>query len=115
MPFVLFILERDRTVMFQQYYSFPEKRLVNHLIHSANVKNLDDCVLFCYLNDCCVSLNFKKNAEYGEIGYICEVNNATHLEYEFDLITDKIFIITVRRWVITQILKRAFSIFLGKL
>ena len=78
-------------MMFPQYYNFPEKRLINHLIHSANVKNLDDCVLFCYLNDCCVSLNFKKNAEYGEIGYICEVNNATHLEYDFDLITDKDF------------------------
>ena len=78
-------------MMFPQYYNFPEKRLINHVIHSANVKNLDDYVLFCYLNDCCVSLNFKKNAEYREIGYICEVNNATHLEYEFDLITDKDF------------------------
>ena len=55
-------------MMFPQYYNFPEKRLINHVIHSAKVKNLDDCVLFCYLNDSCVSLNFKKNSEYGEIG-----------------------------------------------
>ena len=78
-------------MMFPQYYNFPGRRLKNHVIRSANVKNLDDCVLFCYLNDNCVSLNFKKNAELGGIGYICEANNATHLEYDIDLIDNGVF------------------------
>ena len=78
-------------MMFPQYYNFPGRRLKNHVIRSANVKNLDDCVLFCYLNDNCVSLNFKKNAELGGIGYICETNNATHLDYDIDLIDNGVF------------------------
>ena len=91
MPFVLFILERNRTMMFPQYYNFPGRRLINSVIRSVIVNNLDYCVLFCYLNDNCVSLNFKKNAELGGIGYICEANNATHIEYDSDLIHDGVF------------------------
>ena len=78
-------------MMFPQYYNFPGRRLKYHVIRSTNVKNLDDCVLFCYLNDNCLSLNFKKNAGLGGIGYICEANNATHLEYDIDLIDNGVF------------------------
>nr|XP_058951787.1 fibrillin-1-like [Pocillopora verrucosa] len=83
--------ERNRTMMFPQYYNFPGRRLINHVIQSVIVNNLDYCVLFCYLNDNCVSLNFKKNAELGGIGYICEANNATHIKYDGDLIHDGVF------------------------
>ena len=75
-------------MMFPQYYNFPGRRLINNVIQSVIVNNLDYCVLFCYLNDNCVSLNFKKNAELGGKGYICEANNATHIEYDGDLIHD---------------------------
>ena len=43
------------------------------------------------MNDNCVSANFKKDPENGGIDYICELNNATHLEYDTDLITDADF------------------------
>ena len=50
-------------MLFPDYYFFAERRLVNHTIETRKVKNLDDCELLCYLNDDCVSLNFKKDPE----------------------------------------------------
>ena len=78
-------------MMFPDYYFFAEGRLVNHIIENKSVNNLDDCELMCYLNDDCVSLNFKKDSEYNEAVHICELNNATHLKYESDLTTDANF------------------------
>lgn len=43
------------------------------------------------MNDNCVSANFKKYPENGGIAYVCELNNATHLEHEIDLVTDNVF------------------------
>ena len=76
---------------FPDYYFFPERRLVNHKIVTKYVKDLDRCELSCYMNDNCVSANFKKEPEDGGIAYVCELNNATHLEYDTDLITDADF------------------------
>ena len=77
------------------YYFFAERRLANHTIETRKVKNLDDCELFCYLNDNCVSLNFKKdpgiNPKNDKSGHICELNNATHLKYDSDLTNDAFF------------------------
>ena len=78
-------------MLFPDYYFFAERRLVNHTIATKYVKNFDDCELLCYLNDSCVSANFKKDPENGGIAYACELNNATHLEHEVDLITDMVF------------------------
>ena len=78
-------------MMFPDYYFVAERRLVNHIIENKSVNNLDDCELMCYLNDDCVSLNFKKDSEYNEAVHICELNNATHLKYESDLTTDANF------------------------
>ena len=50
-------------MLFPDYYFFAERRLVNHTIETRKVKNLDDFELLCYLNDDCVSLNFKKDPE----------------------------------------------------
>ena len=36
-------------------------------------------------------LTSKKKPEGGGIAYVCELNNATHLEYDTDLITDADF------------------------
>ena len=47
----------------------------------------------CYLNDDCVSLNFKKDPDYNEPVNICELNNATRLKYDSDLTTDTIFLL----------------------
>ena len=65
--------------------------LLNHIIEEKRVKNLDDCELMCYLNDNCVSFNFKKDPENNEPVHICEPNNATHLKYDNDLTTDANF------------------------
>ena len=82
-------------MLFPDYYFLAEKRLVNHTIETREVKNLDDCELLCYLNDNCVSLNFKidlrNNSENNKSGHICELNNATHLKYDSDLTTNVLF------------------------
>nr|XP_058962319.1 uromodulin-like [Pocillopora verrucosa] len=87
--------ERDRAMLFPDYYFFAERRLVNHTVEEKRVKNLDDCELLCYLNENCVSLNFKKdpddNLENNSLGHSCELNNANHLEYDGDLKTDAVF------------------------
>lgn len=41
--------------------------------------------------DDCVSANFKKDPETGGMSRICELNNATQLEYDTDLTTDAVF------------------------
>ena len=60
---VMYFSERDRKMLFPDYYFFAKRRLVNHMIEEKRDKNLDDCELLCYLNDDCVSLNFKKDPE----------------------------------------------------
>ena len=89
--FNLSILERERGMVFPDYYFFAERCLVNHTIEKKRVINLDDCELMCYLNDDCVSLNFKKDPEDEEPPHLCELNNATHLKYDSDLTTDANF------------------------
>ena len=64
---------------------------MNHIIEEKRVKNLGDCELMCYLNDNCVSSNFKKDPENNEPVHICELNNATHPRYDNDLTTDADF------------------------
>ena len=59
----MYFLERDRKMLFPDYYLFAERRLVKYTIEEKRVKNLDDCELMCYLNDDCVSLNLKKDPE----------------------------------------------------
>ena len=76
---------------FPDYFFFAEKRLVSHEIETKYVKDLDHCELFCYMNDNCVSANFKKDPENGAIAHVCELNNATHLESDTDLIIDADF------------------------
>ncbi|XP_066022753.1 uromodulin-like [Pocillopora verrucosa] len=91
MTYLTFGKERNRTMSFPDYFFFAERRLVNHKIETKHVKDLDHCELFCYMNDNCVSVNFKKEPETGEMAYVCELNNATHLEYDIDLSTDAVF------------------------
>ena len=78
-------------MLFPDYYFFSKRRLENYTIETRKVKNLDDCELMCYLNDNCVSLNFKKDPDNNEAVHICELNNATHLKNDSDLTTDAKF------------------------
>ena len=88
---ILSFLERERAMLFPDYYFFAKRRLENYTIETRKVKNLDDCELMCYMNDNCVSLNFKKDADNNEQVHICELNNATHLKYDSDLTSDADF------------------------
>ena len=76
---------------FPDYFFFAGKLLVNHKIETKYVRDLDHCELFCYMNDNCVSANFKREPETGGMAHVCELNNATHLDYDTDLITDADF------------------------
>ena len=80
-------------MLFPDNLFIADRRLVNHKIETKYVKDLDQCELFCYMNDNCVSANFKKKPVDGArgIAYICELNNATHLEYDTDLKPDTAF------------------------
>ena len=78
-------------MLFPDYFFLAEKRLVNHEIETKHAKDLDHCELICYMKDNCVSANFKKDPKDGGIAYICELNNATRLECDTDLITDAAF------------------------
>ena len=64
------ILERERAMVFPDYYFFAERYLVNHTIEKKRVNNLDDCELMCYLNDDCVSLNFKRSRGWGTASHL---------------------------------------------
>ena len=88
---ICFISERDRILLFPDNFFFAERRFVNHIIDTKKVKDLDHCELFCYMNDKCVSASFKKEPEPGGMTHVCELNNATHLDYDTDLITDANF------------------------
>ncbi|XP_027041646.1 uromodulin-like isoform X1 [Pocillopora damicornis] len=92
MTYLTFGKERNRSMLFPDYFVFADKRLVNHIIETKYVKDLDHCELFCYMNDNCVSANFKKEPETGGTAYVCELNNATHLEYDTDLSTNAVFL-----------------------
>ena len=78
-------------MLFPDYYFFAKRRLGNYNFETRKVKNLDDCELLCYLNDNCVSLNFKKDPDNIELVHICELNNATHLKNDSDLTSDADF------------------------
>ncbi|XP_058943681.2 uromodulin isoform X1 [Pocillopora verrucosa] len=80
--------ERHRTLLFPDNFFFAERRFANHTIDTKKVKDLDHCELFCYMNDKCVSANFKKEPEAEGMAHVCELNDATHLDYDTDLITD---------------------------
>ena len=54
-------------MLFPDSFFFAERRLLNHKIETKYVKDLDHCELFCYMNDNCVSANFKKDPEDGRL------------------------------------------------
>ena len=61
-------------MLFPDYFFFAERRLLNHELETKYVKDLDQCELFCYMNDNCVSANFKKDPKDGGTAFMCELN-----------------------------------------
>ncbi|KAL9953469.1 hypothetical protein ACROYT_G040891 [Oculina patagonica] len=62
---------------------FKGKRLVNHVIHTADVMDEGLCRILCFSDSNCVSYNFMRGSEPGK--HKCELNNATHEEHKEDL------------------------------
>ena len=83
-----FFSDGGRELYFPDYYFFASKRLVNHVIISGPVKDLDECEYRCYLNANCVSLNIK---DHHNRTHECELNNSTHLEHDKDLEDNQLY------------------------
>ena len=63
---------------------FEGKRLINHVIHIADVIKENVCRTLCYMEPNCVSYNFKKSTSQAEDPK-CELNNSTHEGHENEL------------------------------
>ena len=90
--FILFyfiLTDGGRELYFPNHYFYAEKHLVNHLIKTMIVKDLDECEYRCYLDANCVSLNIRNKYPNGK--YTCELNNSTHLEDEGNLKHNKLY------------------------
>ncbi|XP_078352302.1 uncharacterized protein LOC144636995 [Oculina patagonica] len=72
-----------RHLQFTAARVFKEKRLVNHVIHTADVMDEGLCRVLCFSDYNCVSYNFMTGSETGK--HKCELNNATHEEHKEDL------------------------------
>ena len=70
-------------------FFFTNKRLTNHTIKVIGILDMDLCELMCYQEPNCVSFNFKKKPENGEVKHRCELNNSTHLEHDSEFKDDR--------------------------
>lgn len=73
---------------FPAAFFFVNKRLTKHRIKAIKVLDKDFCELHCYQENDCVSFNFKKYPERGEVTHICELNNSTHLDHDGEFTDD---------------------------
>lgn len=69
-----------RVISFPAFYFFDGKRLVNHVVRTEQVPDIDICELLCYQEHNCVSVNFKNNENK------CELSNSTHREHDKDFV-----------------------------
>ena len=69
-----------RVMPFPAFYFFDGKRLVNHVVRTEQVPDIDICELLCYQEHNCVSVNFKNNEKK------CELSNSTHREHDKDFV-----------------------------
>ena len=72
-----------RHLEFGAAQSLKGKRLINHVIHIADVMNEGFCRISCFEDYNCVSYNFMTGSEAGK--HKCELNNSTHEGHENDL------------------------------
>lgn len=77
------ISDECRHLEFRGAEVFKGRRLMNHLINTADVMNEEFCGALCFMEPSCVSYNFVMKSETGK--HKCELNNATHKEHEEDL------------------------------
>lgn len=73
-----------RQLFFRADFTFGNRRLIKHVIESANVRDFDLCELRCYQQPNCVSINFNVIPDSGGF-HKCELNNATHQSHHNEL------------------------------
>ena len=84
-------LKESRSMEFPVTFFFADKRLINHVVKIISVLDMDLCELMCYQEPNCVSFNFRKKPENGEIKHRCELNNSTHLEHDSEFKYNSLF------------------------
>ena len=72
-----------RHLEFRAAQALKGKRLINHVIHIADVMDEGFCRILCFEDNNCVSYNFMTRSETGK--HKCELNNSTHEGNEKDL------------------------------
>ena len=77
-----------RNLEFRPEKAYEGKRLINHVIHIAEVMVTTFCENVCYMEPDCVSINLDKRAD-GDGKYKCELNNVTHEGHEHELNKDE--------------------------
>ena len=87
---------------FPASFFFANKRLMNHTIKVIDILDIDLCELMCYQEPNCVSFNFKKNPENGEVKHRCELNNSTHLEHDSEFKDDSSYFYRGAKVRVTQ-------------
>ena len=76
-------LEECRHLEFRTAKVLKGKRLMNHMIGSADVTDKQFCGALCFMEPNCVSYNLMEKSGTGK--HKCELNNATHEGHEEDL------------------------------
>ena len=83
--------KESRSMEFPVTFFFADKRLINHVVRIISVLDVDLCELMCYQEPNCVSFNFRKKPENGEVIHRCELNNSTHLEHDSEFKYSSLF------------------------
>ncbi|XP_078349730.1 uncharacterized protein LOC144634592 [Oculina patagonica] len=76
-------VDQCRNLEFRAAQMFEGKRLINHMIRSADVMDNEFCGALCYMEPNCFSYNLVAKNEVGKLK--CELSNATHEGNEEDL------------------------------
>ena len=63
--------------------------MLNHMINTVTVKDLNQCEYRCYKDANCVSLNIKNKVP--DETHECELNNSTHLEDDWHLEDNQLY------------------------
>ena len=64
-----------RKLSFPPYLFFANKRLVNYVIKTEQVPDMDTCEMLCFNEHNCVSCNFENNVRSDDGTHQCELNN----------------------------------------
>ncbi|KAL9987401.1 hypothetical protein ACROYT_G001699 [Oculina patagonica] len=75
--------DKCRQLEFRSAQVFKGKRLINHIIRSADVMDKKFCGALCFMEPNCLSYNLMTKSESGK--HKCELNNATHERNKKDL------------------------------